>query len=73
MAVPFIKIIQSFFDDLFDKVHEINEKYKNPRIKMTPWVKATLFFLRLYLVFLVVVLLYKFATIVTSPASPAKP
>jgi hypothetical protein len=40
---------------------EINKKYAKPRIKMTKGVKTALLFLRLYLIFLVLVLGYKFA------------
>jgi len=46
-----------------DRVNEINRKYATPRIKMTPAVKAGLLFLRLYLIFIVLILLYKFITI----------
>ena len=35
-----------------------------PRIKMTPAVKITLFFLRLYLVFLMVLILIKFIRVI---------
>jgi len=47
------------------KINEINEKYKNPRLKMTPLVRASLLILRLYLIFLVIVLMYKFYTVVS--------
>lgn len=47
------------------KIKEINDKYRNPRLKMTPLVKASLLVLRLYLIMLVAILLYKFYTIVS--------
>ena len=45
-------------------MREINKKYEKPRIKMTPWVKLALLCLRLYLVALVLILGYKFFTLV---------
>jgi hypothetical protein len=44
------------------KVAEINLKYATPRVQMTPLVKASLLFLRLYLILLVGILVYKFIT-----------
>lgn len=41
-------------------ITEINKKYAKPRIKMTRSVKTALLFLRLYLIFLVLVLGYRF-------------
>jgi len=46
------------------KINGINERYSRPRIKMTPLVKFALLFLRLYLIFLVLLLVYKFVTMV---------
>ena len=48
-----------------DKITEINQKYATPRIKMSRGVKIALLFLRLYLVLLVVLLGYKFWTLLT--------
>jgi hypothetical protein len=45
-----------------NKVAEINERYRTPRIKMSRGVKIALLVLRLYLLFLVVILAYKFIT-----------
>jgi hypothetical protein len=45
-----------------NKVREINERYRTPKIKMSRGVKIALVFLRLYLLFLVVILIYKFVT-----------
>ncbi len=47
----------------FSVIGDINRKYAKPRIKMTRGVKVALLFLRLYLIFLVLVLAYKFASI----------
>ncbi len=49
-----------FIKNWFDKIHEINRKYATPRIKMTRSVKIALFMLRLYLIILVLILVYKF-------------
>ncbi len=46
-------------------IHEINEKYKHPRIKMTPMVGFWLLMLRLYLIGMLVLLAYKFVSLVT--------
>lgn len=46
------------------KIKEINKKYSNPRLKMTPLVRFSLFALRLYLIMLVIILIYKFYTLV---------
>jgi hypothetical protein len=46
-----------------DKIHEINIKYKTPRIKMSRGVKIALMFLRIYLLLLVLLLGYKFWTL----------
>jgi hypothetical protein len=56
--------IKRFFDNRFEKIKEINEKYAVPRVKMTPLVRYTLVFLRFYLLFLVGILIYKFITII---------
>ncbi len=57
--------IMASLRDFVAAVREINAKYKTPRIQMTPMVRASLLALRLYLLFMVVLLLYKFVTIVT--------
>ena len=48
-----------------DKITEINKKYATPRIRMSRGVKIALLFLRIYLVLLVVLLGYKFWTLIT--------
>jgi hypothetical protein len=47
-----------------DTIHAINKKYEKPRIKMSPGVKIALMFLRIYLILLVVLLGYKFWTMI---------
>ncbi len=56
------RVFRSLFD--FSRIREINEKYKTPKITMTRGVKIALLFLRLYLVFLVLVLIFKFVTMI---------
>ncbi len=45
-----------------DKITEINRKYATPKIKMSRGVKFALLILRVYLIILVVLLGYKFWT-----------
>ena len=45
---------------LFVKIAEINRRYKAPRIEMSAAVNAGLMFLRVYLVVLVCLMVYKF-------------
>jgi hypothetical protein len=54
--------IGSVFRGWTDKIHEINKKYETPRITMSPGVKIALLFLRVYLILLVILLGYKFWT-----------
>lgn len=42
------------------KIAEINSRYKEPRIEMSAAVKASLMFLRGYLMVLVCLMVYKF-------------
>lgn len=49
-----------FLERHFPKVSEINRKYAKPKIEMTPQVKLALLFLRLYLIFLVLIMAFKF-------------
>ena len=46
-------------------ITEINRKYATPRITMSRWVKISLLFLRLYLIFLVLLLGYRFLTLLS--------
>ena len=54
--------IGSVFRRWTNKIQEINMKYEKPRITMSPGVKITLLFLRVYLILLVLLLGYKFWT-----------
>jgi hypothetical protein len=45
---------------LFLKVGEINRRYREPRIEMSLGVRASLLILRIYLLFLVGIMFYKF-------------
>lgn len=53
-----------FFAQNYNRIKELNEKYKKPRVTMTPGVRFALLMLRLYLIFLVIVLVYKFITLI---------
>lgn len=44
-----------------ESIREINEKYRTPRIKMTPLVNASMIALRVYLILILLILFYKFA------------
>ena len=48
-----------------EKIHEINRRYATPRIKMSTAVRASLLTLRIYLIVLVGLLVYKFITVLT--------
>lgn len=45
---------------LLRKIGEINQRYREPRIEMSRGVRAALEFLRVYLLFLVCLIAYKF-------------
>ncbi len=47
-----------------EAIREINEKYKTPRIKMTRMVSFSLLMLRIYLIGMILLLVYKFITVV---------
>lgn len=53
------------FRNFFQAIHDLNEKYKTPRIQMTPMVNVSLMILRIYLLCMLVLLLYKFISTVT--------
>ena len=48
-----------------EAIREINAKYRTPRIKMTRLVSFWLLMLRLYLIGMILLLVYKFITIVS--------
>lgn len=45
------------------KIREINLRYSQPHIEMSPAVRASLIALRFYLLFLVGLMIYKFVTL----------
>ena len=47
-----------------DKVRAINRRYAHPRLALSPAVRVCLLILRLYLLFLVGLLAYRFVAIV---------
>ncbi len=53
------------FRAFWGAIHEINEKYKTPRIQMTRMVAFWLLLLRIYLIAMLFLLLYKFITLVS--------
>jgi len=53
------------FRDFIQAIRDINEKYKTPRIKTTRMVSISLLMLRIYLLGMLLLLLYKFISIVT--------
>jgi len=48
----------------FNKIREINRRYAHPKIHQSRAVKIALLMLRIYLLLLVVLLIYKFVLIV---------
>jgi hypothetical protein len=54
------KQLKKFYEQHFEKIIEINEKYATPRIEMSPIVRICLMVLRFYLIILIVLLVYKF-------------
>jgi hypothetical protein len=57
--------IGGIFQGWMDTIHEINKKYEKPRITMSRGVKIALLFLRIYLILLILLLGYKFWTLLT--------
>ncbi len=57
--------IGSVFRGWTNTIREINRKYEKPRITMSRGVKVALLFLRIYLVLLVLLLGYKFWTLLS--------
>jgi hypothetical protein len=56
-------MILNFFRNTAGAVRKINQKYANPHIEMTRWVRFSLGALRFYLVLLVGIMIYKFITL----------
>ena len=53
-----------FLASQLEKFNEINRRYAAPKITMTRMVKVSLIGLKIYLIFLILVLAYKFYTLV---------
>ncbi len=56
-------MIKEIFNNSYAKVREINKKYETPSIEMSKWVKLSLLLLRLYLLTLIGLSIYKFITL----------
>lgn len=56
--------IKDFCQSKLGKIIEINERYAHPKIGMTPTVKISLLLLRAYLIFLLLLLVFKFITVI---------
>lgn len=54
----------NIFRNLFSKIADINSRYRQPRIEMSGAVRLSLMVLRVYLIALVGLMVYKFVTIV---------
>ncbi len=52
-----------YFRRHWAKISEINKKYSTPKIEMSMAVKISLMFLRIYLLILVGLLVFKFITL----------
>ncbi|MDA8387996.1 MAG: hypothetical protein M0Z58_04930 [Nitrospiraceae bacterium] len=55
-------MIRSILSSGYAKVREINERFRTPAIEMSGGVKLALFMLRLYLICLIGLSLYKFVS-----------
>lgn len=55
--------VREYIRKQYSIITEINRKYATPRITMSRWVKLSLLLLRLYLIFLVILLGYRFLTL----------
>ncbi len=59
----FLRPLKRLYVNAFAQIAEINMKYKTPHIKTTPMVKFTLVVLRVYLLVLIGMLVYKFVSL----------
>jgi hypothetical protein len=55
----------SAFYNLFAKIRAINARYREPRIEMSGAVRLSLLVLRVYLIALVALMIYKFILLAT--------
>ncbi len=56
-------VVRNIIWSRFYTFRQINKKYSTPRIKTTPMVRLALLMLRIYLILLVLILIYKFYTL----------
>jgi hypothetical protein len=56
-------MIKDILSNSYAKIREINKKYETPSIEMSKRVKVSLLLLRLYLLTLIGLTLYKFITL----------
>jgi hypothetical protein len=61
--MSFAHAFRSMVADGREKIRDINRKYATPRIEMSPAVRIALLTLRVYLLLLVGLLVYKFVTV----------
>ncbi len=59
-----VRGVLNIFSQFRNAIRQINAKYAHPRIQMTPMVKTSLLMLRLYLILLIILLAYRFITLV---------
>jgi hypothetical protein len=59
-----VKGVGDSFRSFVTQIQEINRKYAVPHVKTSPAVKFSLFMLRAYLIVLVLILFFKFYTLV---------
>ncbi len=59
-----MRLLKAIYNNLAAQVREVNRRYAEPRIHMTPLVKICLLGLRFYLFTLVGLMLFKFVTLV---------
>jgi len=58
------KQLKNFYEQHFERIIEINEKYASPSLAMSPTVKFALIVLKFYLIFIIGLLIYKFITLI---------
>lgn len=56
--------IKDFYQTNFSKIIEINAKYAQPKIGASRTVTVSLFLLRVYLIFLILLFVFKFITLI---------
>jgi len=61
--VSLVRRVRRFLERRFYTIVKINRRYSTPRIRMTLMVRFALLMLRLYLLLLVGLLIYKFITL----------